>query len=77
MHQQSGRIRSIDNWARDPPRVGSRKYDNKRGLSASVEASVEEYKYGSLSPSPYFAAAIQLLESLEEVTFLHVPRLDN
>ena len=36
-----------------------------------------EYKCDSLSLAPYFAAAIQLLESLEEVTFLHVLREEN
>ena len=36
-----------------------------------------EYKCRSLSLAPYFTAAIQLLESLEEVTFLHVPREEN
>ena len=36
-----------------------------------------EYKCDSLLLALYFAAAIQLLESLEEVTFLHVPREEN
>ena len=42
-----------------------------------IKQLIREYRCTSLSLAPYFTAAIQLVDSFENVSYMHVPRESN